>query len=219
MKGVKSVILAMRDANACFSELTLNTSTLHDPKIMKLVAAMLDKNTSLVKLDLSNCGITDVGVCFLLKGFFCFFCFLLFLLFMLFFFNQGLVNHPRIRYLDMSGNKLGSSRASADLFVWASRTKSLEVFKMARTEMGQKSCKDVAALLEDPSSILKCIDISGNDYGSKGATLILGSLAKNAMLQEVFLGGLEVCNGIACFFLRFFYSGGRARFRKSQWSC
>lgn len=62
------MILAMRDANACFSELTLNTSTLHDPKIMKLVAAMLDKNSSITKLDLSNCGITDVGVCFLLKG-------------------------------------------------------------------------------------------------------------------------------------------------------
>ncbi len=148
------MILAMRDANACFTELTLNTSTLHDPKIMKLVAAMLDKNSSVTKLDLSNCGITDIGIAFLMKGkkkkkst--------LFVLFFEYLSNEGLVNHPRIRYLDVSGNKLGSSRASADLFVWASRTKSLEVFKMARTEMGQKSCKDVAALLEDPASIIK----------------------------------------------------------------
>ena len=37
----------------------------------------------------------------------------------------------------------------------------------------------------------QCIDISGNDYGSKGAGVILSGLAKNAMLQEVYLGGLE----------------------------
>ncbi len=184
-EGVKTLILTLRDANASFSELTLNNSSLHDPKYLKLVAAMLDKNSSITKLDLSNCGITDMGVLFLMKG---------------------LVNHPRIRFLDMSGNKLGSSRASADMFVWAQRTSSLEVFKMARTEMGPKSCKAVSSLLEDPASILKCIDISGNDYGPKGGALILQALAKNAMLQEVHLGGMEIneknVEGLLKFFKR-----------------
>ncbi len=169
--GVKSLILALRDANASFSELTLNNSSLHDPKYLKLVAAMLDKNSSITKLDLSNCGITDMGVLFLMKG---------------------LVNHPRIRSLDMSGNKLGSSRASADMFVWAQRTRTLEEFKMARTEMGPKSSTAVAALLEDPVSILKCLDISGNDYGTKGGTIVLQALGKNAMLQQVHLGGMDI---------------------------
>ena len=188
-EGVKSLVLALRDANPSFTELTINSSSLHEPKIMKLVAAMLDKNSCLSKLDLSSCGITDIGVLFLLKG---------------------LMNHTRIRSLDMSGNKLGSSKASADLFFWAQRTVSLEDFRMARTEMGPKSAKAVAALLEDPGRAgLKALDIGGNAYGAKGAVVILQALSKNATLQEVRLGGLDINEKNVEGLLRFIKKAGK----------
>ena len=168
--GVHNVILGVRDANASFTEMDLTGCLLKEPKIMKLVAAMLDKNSRLIKLKMAGCGITDMGILFLLKG---------------------LVGHKMIKTLDLSGNNLGSSNASADLFNWATRSPSLEEFRMAKTGMPKKSVKSVMACFSNANTI-KCIDISGNDYGPKGSTAILGELAKNTMLEEVHLGGLDI---------------------------
>ena len=170
-EGVKTVLLAMRDACASFQELNLGATGVGDKATMGLVAAMLDKNSQLTRLDLSNSGVTDMGVLLLLKG---------------------LMNHPRIRALNMSGNKLGSSKCSSDLFIWASRTKSLEELHMASTGMPSKSSKAVAKVLEDPACVLKCVDISGNDFGAKGFGIIMAGLAQNSVLEHVYLDGLPV---------------------------
>jgi Ran GTPase-activating protein (RanGAP) involved in mRNA processing and transport len=191
--GVHSLILAMRDANPSFLEITITHSSLHDNKTMKLVAAMLDKNARLTKLNLSNCNIVDIGIAFLMKvsrrrksdrGLF-FFKFP-------FFSFKGLVNHAGIRSLDLSGNKLGSSRASADVCIWASRNHNIEELRMARTEIPKKAAKAVSEMFTQQMSAMKSVDLSYNDFGPKGCSVILEGMSQSEKLQEVHLGGFDI---------------------------
>lgn len=182
-EGIHEVVLGVRDANASFLELNLSGCNLKSEKVMRLIAAMLDKNSRLQKLVLSDCSIVDMGVLYLLKG---------------------LVNHTGIRSLDMTNNKLGSSKASSDLFIWATRTPTLEEFRMGHTDMPVKSTQAVVSLLEQPASQIKCLDIGGNDYGAKGSTLILQALAKNSTLQELYLADFDISEKNIEFLLKFF---------------
>jgi hypothetical protein len=55
----------------------------------------------------------------------------------------------------------------------------------------------------------QCLDVSGNDYGAKGCGVILQGLAKNAMLQEVHLGGMEIGDKSIDLLLKFIRYDGK----------
>ncbi|KAA0704455.1 Ribonuclease inhibitor [Triplophysa tibetana] len=137
-------------------ELNLSKHKLDDTKVMQLAALLEDKHCKLNTLQLNNDDISEVGCAALLSALH--------------------LNPSNLKVLDLSGNQLkdtGIKKISTLLKNTQCQLEKLKISHCCITEKGYETL--VSTLKSSPSHVIE-LDLTGNNPGESGVTLLIGLL-------------------------------------------
>uniref|UniRef100_A0AAZ3RRK0 Uncharacterized protein n=1 Tax=Oncorhynchus tshawytscha TaxID=74940 RepID=A0AAZ3RRK0_ONCTS len=148
-------------------ELNLSNNNLKDEGVKMLCKAFGVPVCQLEKLNLASCGFTSGGCRCLVGG--CSF------------------SPTFLKELDISRNHLGSGVVAFFLFLKTVRF-SLETLRLSDCKMTELCCPELVEVLRSSLTVLKELDLSGNELGDSGVnTLCMGLTSTTCKLERLFL--------------------------------
>ncbi|KAM4612413.1 NACHT, LRR and PYD domains-containing protein 14-like [Polymixia lowei] len=128
--------------------LDLGYNSIRDDGVEKLVAGLIDENCKLKTLRLQGCGLTFHSCVSL---------------------ASVLIQSPKLRELDLSGNELGDDGLLQLANGIASQRCRIDTLRLSQCNFKKQGCCSLASALQRNSDHLKVLDLSINEIGDEGA--------------------------------------------------
>ncbi|XP_034044923.1 NACHT, LRR and PYD domains-containing protein 14-like [Thalassophryne amazonica] len=161
--------VVLKTSESRLTQLDLGYNNITDGGVRELTKGLLDKNCKLETLRLQGCGLTSNACKYL---------------------AAALGQSPKLRELDLSGNRIGDDGLQHLAMVLRSANCHIHTLKMSYCHIGPKGCICLASALQQNSQHLKVLDLGLNRIRDKGVQALLNKvdISKLTKLELYFCG-------------------------------